>query len=210
MRRVLEPLQGALYTFADIVSKDFDREPGDILLSLVPFGDTATMLIDRTSNPMEFKQADRRRRPSGSTALVDSVIAAMLNAFGPKDITGPPKPVAAPDHARRRPAARSPGTDRSKFLVLFTDAGENASAHKWSDIASAMLGRDIVIYSLEFDSGSPDSDFSALSKVTQQSGGKVYRATADNLELLYAEIAKEIRSYYQLTFSASDVENPRI
>jgi len=73
-----------------------------------------------------------------------------------------------------------------------------------------MLGRDIVIYSLEFDSGSPDSDFSALSKVTQQSGGKVYRATADNLERLYAEIAKEIRSYYQLMFSAADVENPRI
>ncbi len=38
----------------------------------------------------------------------------------------------------------------------------------------------------------------------------MYRATADNLERLYAEIAKEIRSYYQLTFSAADVENPRI
>src|SRR5262245_19278678 len=36
MSTVLEPLQGALGTFADIVSKDFDREPGDILLSLVP------------------------------------------------------------------------------------------------------------------------------------------------------------------------------
>ncbi len=219
MSTVLEPLQGALYAFADIVSKDFDREPGDILLSLVPFGDTATMLIDRTSNPMEFKQAVMRLRPSGSTALVDSVMAALLNAFGPKDSTNPSKRVDAPDqddspvpsrYSRRRPSAGSPGTDRSKFLVLFTDAGENASAHKWSDIASAMLGRDIVIYSLEFDSGSPDSDFSALSKVTQQSGGKVYRARADNLERLYAEIAKEIRSYYQLTFSAADVENPRI
>jgi hypothetical protein len=102
------------------------------------------------------------------------------------------------------------GTDRSKFLVLFTDAGENASTHKWSDIASAMLGRDIVIYSLEFDSGSPDSDFSALSKVTLQSGGKVYRARTENLERLYVEIAREIRSYYQLTFSAADIENPRI
>src|SRR5260370_13585524 len=149
MSTVLEPLQGALYTFADIVSKDFDREPGDILLSLVPFGDTATMLIDRTSNPMEFKQAVRRLRPSGSTALVDSVIATMLNAFGPKDITNPTKPVAAPDqgdgpiptqYARRRPLARPSGTDRSRFLVLFTDAGENASAHKSSDIASAMPG----------------------------------------------------------------------
>src|SRR5260370_36416251 len=183
MRRVLEPLQGALCTDADIVSKDFDRDQGDILLSRVPFGDRTTMLIDRTSTPMEFKQAVRRLRPSGSTALVDSVIAAMLNAFGPKDITSPPKPVAAPDkgdspipsrYARRRPSARSPGTERSRFLVLFTDAGENASAHKWSDIASAMLGRDIVICSLEFDSASPDSDFSALSTVTPHSAANDY------------------------------------
>src|SRR5262249_42761437 len=54
MSTVLEPLQAALATFADIISKDFDREPGDILMSLVPFGDTATVLIDRTSNPAEF------------------------------------------------------------------------------------------------------------------------------------------------------------
>jgi len=219
MSTVLEPLQGALYTLADIVSKDFDREPGDILLSLVPFGDTATMLIDRTSNPMEFKQAVRRLRPGGSTALVDYVMATLLNAFGRKEINNPPKSAAAPDqddspipsrYSRRRSQPRSPGTERSKFLVLFTDAGENASAHKWSDIGSALLGSEIVIYSLEFDSGAPDSDFSALSKVTQQSGGKGYRATPDNLEILYAEIAKEIRSYYQLTFSAADVENPRV
>src|SRR5262249_47356881 len=55
-----------------------------------------------------------------------------------------------------------------------------------------------------------DSDFSALSKLTQQSGGKVYRAGTDNLERIYSEIAQEIRSYYQLTFSAADVETPRI
>jgi VWFA-related protein len=219
MSTVLEPLQGALSTFADIVSKDFDREPGDILLSLVPFGNTATVLIDRTSNPAEFKRAVMRLSPSGSTALVDSVMAALLNAFGPKDTPNPPKRAASPDqddspipsrYRRRRPSAGPSATDRSKFLILFTDAGENASTHKWSDIASAMLGKDVVIYSLEFDSGSPDSDFSALSKVTQQSGGKVYRARLDNLERLYVDIAHEIRSYYQLTFSAADIENPRL
>src|SRR5467141_3529993 len=48
MGAVLEPLQGALFTFADIVSKDFEHEPGDILLSLIPFGDTATVLVYRT------------------------------------------------------------------------------------------------------------------------------------------------------------------
>jgi VWFA-related protein len=219
MSTVLGPLRAALCTFADIIDKDFDREPGDILLSLVPFGSTATVLIDRTSNPIEFKEAVRQLTPSGSTALVDSVIATMLNAFGGKDSVSPPKRVTASDqsdspipsrYTRRRPSVRSEGTGRSKFLVLFTDAGENSSSHKWSDIASAMLARDIVIYSLEFDSGSPDSNFSALSKITQQSGGKVFHAAPENLEYIYSEIAKEIRSYNLLTFSAADVENPRI
>jgi VWFA-related protein len=219
MGPVLEPLQGALFTFADIVSKDFNHEPGDILLSLVPFGDTATVLIDRTSNPMEFKDAVRRLRPSGRTALVDSVMAAVLNAFGSKDISSPPKPAPPagqddspiPSRYRpRRPPAGVAGDKRSRFLIIFTDAGENASTNAWSNIASAMLGKDIVIYAVEFDSGSPDSNFPMLSKIALQSGGKVYRARADNLESLYSDIATDIRSHYQLTFSAGDVANPRI
>jgi VWFA-related protein len=219
MAMVLEPLEGALFTFADIVSKDFDQEPGDILLSLVPFGESATMLIDRTSNPMEFKDAVRRLRPTGRTALVDSVMATLLNAFGDKQVSSPPKQAVAstqqddspiPSRYRRR-SSTSIGTEkRSKFLVIFTDAGENASTHAWSNIASAMLGKDIVLYSVEFDSGSPDSNFPMLSKLTLQSGGKVYRGKPDNLTSLYAEIARDIRSHYQLTFSAADVTNPRM
>jgi VWFA-related protein len=220
MGAVLRPLQGALFNFADSVSKDFEHEPGDILLSLVPFGDTATVLIDRTSNPMEFKDAVRRLRPSGRTALVDSVMAALLNAFGSKEISSPPKSTVVsgkdddspiPSRYRpRRPPARVEGDKRSKFLILFTDAGENSSTYAWSNIASAMLGKDIVIYAVEFDSGSPDSNFPMLSKIAVQSGGKVFKARPDNLQSLYSEIAADIRSHYQLTFSAGDVENPRI
>jgi len=219
MLTVLEPLQRALYSFADIVSKDFDREPGDILLSLVPFGDTATVLVDRTANPMEFKEAVRRLRPTGGTALVDSVISVLLHAFADKEVASPAireAPSAQDDspipsrYRRKQSTPRIAADKRSKFLVILTDAGENASKHKWSDIASAMLGRDIVISSVQFDSGSFDSDFSTLSKLTIESGGKVYKGRSDNLERVYEEIAKNIRSHYQLMFSAADIENPRI
>ncbi|MCU1338755.1 MAG: hypothetical protein JWO19_4336 [Bryobacterales bacterium] len=218
MSTVLEPLEGALYTFADLVSKDFDREPGDVLLSLVPFGDTATMLIDRTSNPAEFKEAVTRLRPSGTTALVDSVLATLMNAFGDKEVSGANKSTGSPDQddspipSRYRPGRASAGVQsarRSKFLVLFTDAGENASTHRWSDIASALLGKDVVIYSIAFDSGAPDSDFPMLSKITLNSGGKVHKAKAEDLGRVYSEIAKDIRSHYQLTFAASDIKDPR-
>ncbi|MGH9557801.1 MAG: VWA domain-containing protein [Bryobacteraceae bacterium] len=218
MGTVLEPLEGALFTFADIVSGDYNHQPGDVQLSLIPFSNTARVLIDRTSDPAEFKDAVARLRPSGTTALVDSVLATLDSAFGEKEVSRIPSirrrgispeqatgPIAEPT----RPAASAGGEKRSKFLVIFTDAGENASAHRWSDIASAMLGKEVAMYSVVFDSGSPDSDFSTLSKITLQSGGKVFRAGPNDLERIYSEIARDIRSHYQLTFAAADVPNPR-
>src|SRR5579883_25735 len=215
MSAVFEPLQGALDTFADIVSQDYDRQPGDVLLSLIAFSNTANVLVDRTSNTSEFKMASRRLRPSGTTSLVDSVLATLEHAFDSREV------------ARRRPGVSGGPADggplggpqpvngvdrgtRSKFLVIFTDAGENSSAHRWSDIGSAILGKEITIYSIAFESGSPDSDVSMLSKITTQSGGKLFRSKASDLQRVYAEIARDIRSHYQLTFSAADIVNPRI
>ncbi len=215
MATVLEPLKGALFTFAEIVSKDFDREPGDVLLSLVPFSTTATMLVDRTSNSAEFKEAVQRLRPSGSTALVDSVLATLQLAFSAKEMPNARKPGISPgqNEGPLRPIQSSnviEGARRSKFLVIFTDAGENASTHRWSDIASTMLGKEVVIYSVVFESGSPDSDVSMLSKVTLQSGGKLFHSRAEELQRVYADIARDIRSHYQLTFAASNIVNSRV
>lgn len=219
MSTVLEPLQGALDNFADHISGDSDREPGDVQLSLLPFSETAKMLVDRTSDPKEFKEAVSRLRPSGSTSLVDAILSTLMNAFGekevparqtvreaPKDDTSP-----IPSEFRRKPAATGiKMANRPKFLVIFTDAGENSSAHQWSDIASALLGKEVVIYSVIFDSGTPDSNVPKLAGITKDSGGKVYRSKADDLRRIYEQIAKDIRSRYVLTFSASDVENPRL
>jgi len=221
MSTVLEPLAGALFTFADLVSKDVDRQPGDVQLSLLPFSDTATLLVDRTSDPEEFKEAVTRLRPGGATALVDTILAALRVAFAQKETPLPRRiagggggggalsPIPSEFRPRRAANLAFSGAKRSKFLVIFTDAGENASSHRWADIASQMLGRGVVMYSVAFDSGTPDSNLPMLSNVTHESGGKVYRARAGDLQRVYSQIAREIRSYYALTFAASDVENPR-
>jgi hypothetical protein len=99
---------------------------------------------------------------------------------------------------------------RSKFLVVFTDAGENSSTHQWADIASAVLGKEVVIYSVIFDSGTPDANVPKLAGITRDSGGELYRAKAGDLKRIYAQIAKNIRGHYALTFNASDVVNTRI
>jgi len=216
MGAVLEPLQAALSDFADLIGGDSNRERGDVLLSLLPFSETATMLVDRTPDPNEFKSAVNRLGPSGSTALIDTILSTLLNAFGDasvhaataksiKDDTGP-----IPSEFRRRPSpSRTTPVKRSKFLVVFTDAGENSSAHQWADIASAVLSKEVVIYSVVFDSGTPDANVPKLASITRDSGGDVYRAKAGDLKRVYAQIAKNISGHYALTFNANDVASSR-
>src|SRR5579883_1560447 len=63
MASVFGPLEAALENFADLVTEDYNHEPGDVLLTLIPFSTSATVLVDRTSNTAEFKEAARRLRP---------------------------------------------------------------------------------------------------------------------------------------------------
>src|SRR4051794_15450170 len=216
MMEVLEPLRAALFDFADLVGGGESNEVnGDVLLTLLPFSETARVLVDRTPDPKEFKSAVSRLRPSGSTSLIDAILSTVLNAFGDVSV----QPVAAtpkvdeagpiPSEFRRRKSSSGTGAKRSKFLVVFTDAGENSSGHQWADIASAVLGKEVVIYSVIFDSGTPDANVSRLAGITKDSGGEVYRAKAGDLKRVYAQIAKNIRGHYSLTFDATDVANAR-
>jgi VWFA-related protein len=216
MMEVLEPLRAALSDFGDLVGGGSDAPGGDVLLTLLPFSETARVLVDRTPDPKEFKDAVSRIRPSGSTALIDAILSTVLKAFG--DVRG--QPVAAErrvddggpipsEFRRRKTSSGTPSAKRSKFLVVFTDAGENSSTHRWADIASAVLGKEVVIYSVIFDSGTPDANVSKLASITRDSGGEVYRASAADLKRVYAQIARNIRGHYSLTFDATDVVNGR-
>jgi VWFA-related protein len=216
MAEVLEPLRAALFNFADLVGGDSNQESGNILLTLLPFGETARVLVDRTPDPKEFKDAVSRLGPSGSTALIDAILSSLLNAFGDisvepvvakakKNDTGP-----IPSEFRRRtPPSGVSAAKRSKFLVVFTDAGENSSTHQWADIASAVLGKEVVIYSVIFDSGTPDANVPRLARITRDSGGEVYRAKAGDLKRVYAQVAQNIRGHYALTFNATNLANSR-
>src|SRR4051794_36108591 len=148
MMEVLEPLRAALSDFADLVGGESNDVTGDVLLTLLPFSETARVLVDRTPDPKEFKSAVSRLRPSGSTALIDAILSTVLKAFGEVSV----QPVAAKQNVedggpipsefqRKKSSSGMPAAKRSKFLVVFTDAGENSSAHQWADIASAVLGK---------------------------------------------------------------------
>jgi VWFA-related protein len=213
---VLEPLRAALSDFGDLVGGESDEVSGDVLLTLLPFSESARVLVDRTPDPKEFKSAVNRLRPSGSTALIDAILSTVLKAFGDvsvQPVAAKPKvddggPISS-EFRRRKPSSGVPGAKRSKFLVVFTDAGENSSAHQWADIGAAVLGKEVVIYSVIFDSGTPDANVPKLAGITRDSGGEVYTAKAGDLKRVYAQIARNIRGHYSLTFDATDVPKAR-
>jgi Mg-chelatase subunit ChlD len=86
MAVVLEPLHAALFTFADRISENIGPDSGDVLLSLLSFSDIAAMLVDRTPDPGQFKNAVARLHPSGATALIDAILGTLVNAFGEQDV----------------------------------------------------------------------------------------------------------------------------
>jgi hypothetical protein len=147
-------------------------------------------------------------RAGSSTALVDAMLATLYNAFPNRSASTSLSP--EPRNRAARDAAAAAGDDpagvlRSRFLVVFTDAGENASEHKWSEIGSAVLGREVNIYAVAFTTGAPDSDFQKLAQVTSQSGGRLYQSNGNDLARIASDIARNIRTHYQLSFSANDV-----
>jgi VWFA-related protein len=197
MGPVIEALQGGLYTFADMLSRDAERQSGDILFSLIPFSEQVTPLVDRSTNAYEFKDAVSRLHTMGGTSLVDAVIATLRLAFGDKPV--------ADDTAT---ATQSPGPPRSRFLVVYTDAGENSSRHDWSEILAALAGTDVVIYSIALDSGTRDSNFANLAEISRRSGGRLFRAQASELEKVYRQVAADIRSHYLASFEAASTDDP--
>jgi hypothetical protein len=96
-------------------------------------------------------------------------------------------------------------------LVVLTDAGENSSSHEWSQVVSAALENEVIVYAIYFSSGTRDGAPERLRNIAGQTGGKVYTATARELESVYAAVAHDIRSYHQLMFRvrSEDIANPR-
>jgi hypothetical protein len=76
--------------------------------------------------------------------LIDAILGTLVNAFGEQNV--PVRRRAVQDNSEpgpmsmrsaRKVTSRARGDEESKFFVIFTDAGEDSSTHRWSDIASA-------------------------------------------------------------------------
>jgi len=121
-------------------------------------------------------------RPSGATAIYDTVLAAL--------------PLI-----ERRPRDRA-------ALVVISDGEDTASDAALRDVRAALLRTDAFIYAVAIDSPSRQTinarvNAEALSEITNQTGGRteIVRDTTD-LAAATARIAEELNTQYVLGYSS--------
>lgn len=132
-----------------------------------------------TADPELLRSALGRMPIGGRTALYDAIAAGL-------------------EHIRRSRYKR-------KFLIVFSDGGDNESRRTLDQITHAIQESEVTIYTIGlFDSRDPDRNPGVLKKLAQLSGGQVYLA-ADMKYLpgVCRDIAADIRSRYVVGYTPS-------
>jgi VWFA-related protein len=149
---------------------------------LIAFNHAPKPLTGWTREQTDVQRALAGLRPSGGTAIYDSIVSAM--------------PLV--EHRNRQRAA----------LLVISDGADTASTATLRDVRSALLRSDAFVYAIAIDS--PEHRVintrinpQLLREITTESGGRteVVERTAD-LEQATARIAEELNSQYLLGFSS--------
>ncbi len=130
----------------------------------------------------QLRAALDRGVPEGKTALNDAVVAGLEQLeLGRRD---------------------------KKTLVVISDGGDNASAHKRTEMLNLVEKSLATIYSIGlFDAGDPDSDPGILKQLAKISGGEAYLPPDPSaMVALCRRIAKDIRTRYTIGY-APPVDN---
>jgi Ca-activated chloride channel family protein len=100
---------------------------------------------------------------------------------------------------------------RRKVLVVFSDGEENSSEHDLLDAIESAQNADVLIYAIrytELKHGKMDArdryGVRALDHLTTQTGGKTFDFHATNLKQAFAEIAGDLRSFYDLAYQSTN------
>jgi VWFA-related protein len=155
--------------------------PEDVFF-VMAFNHTPQLLTPWTSEPAAVRAALDALRPSGGTAIYDTVLRAL-------------------------PLVGTRPRDRAA-LVLISDGADTASDTSLREVRSALLRTDAFIYAIAIDS--PDRQAintrvnpESLAEITNQTGGRteVVHDTTDLAEAT-SRIAEELNSQYVLGYSS--------
>ena len=162
--------------------------PGDGL-SVFGFADAVEQYTAFTSDFDQLESGVRRLAPGAGTSLYDAVY------LGGKGLL-------------RRPAGRR------RVIVLVTDAGETTSSSTFEDARHSALVSEAMLYTIvtqpvKSDAGRNLAGEHALSTITDATGGAMFTADLPQLDAIFEEINRELRTQYRLAYYPKPAPPPR-
>lgn len=139
----------------------------------------------------------RRKQPLTSDR---AAIAAALNGIVPTGRTALYDAVASGIRELREEKNR-------RAIVILTDGSDTSSTWSYDEIEKQAREAAIPIYFIAYEGGSDDEDVRNLDRLrflAAQTGGFVATATQQNLMARYAEIEKDLRAQFAITYQVSD------
>jgi Ca-activated chloride channel family protein len=117
---------------------------------------------------------------TGKTALYD----AATEAFGQLKAGGPAK----------------------KVLIVISDGGDNASAHKLTDVLKTAEESSALVYTIGiFDDDDADKNPEVLTRLARATGGEsFFPRRRDDVEAICQSIARDIRNQYTIGYVSSN------
>jgi VWFA-related protein len=153
---------------------------------LVEFNDTPKMVVPLTQNVEEIQNQLTFAQSKGRTALLDAIFLAL--------------------HEMKK------STKNKKALLIISDGGDNSSRYTESEVKNLVRESDTLIYAIgvfEPDNSRGRTPEEAagpglLNEVAEQTGGRHFPASPNELPDIAAKIGVELRNRYVLGFSPTD------
>lgn len=183
MRQRMKEAQDAACSFAQTLGP---RDRGFV----VDFDEQVTLVADTTPDTKELCNAIRTTTAVGGTALYDAVHASY------RVLRESPRAPAAP--------AQQVDADR-RAIVLLSDGDDNESRTVFEELLREAQLNDVMIYAIGLDVGGLEGGRRVLQRLADETGGRAYFvAKASELGSVYEDIARELRTLYQLVYTSDN------
>ncbi|MGH9419731.1 MAG: VWA domain-containing protein [Thermoanaerobaculia bacterium] len=137
--------------------------------------------VELTSDRMAVRKIVSAIKASGMTALYDAIASAERDLHEVKD---------------------------RRAIVILTDGGDTSSITTFDEIDRLTKSAGIPIYVIAYDSGAnmdATQDMNRLQYLAAETGGFLITASAENLQSKYADIEKDLRAQYAITYQITDL-----
>ena len=93
-----------------------------------------------------------------------------------------------------------------RAIVILTDGGDTSSMGSFEDVEKTAAQSGIPLYFIVYDTGgdTKDRDLERLRHLAAQTGGFVAVATQQDLQARYADIERDLRAQFAITYKVTD------